>query len=146
MAVDFSSLLKKPTGTAKRPPTLPAGLYPGIVTKYEFAELFGAQKTPGVRFMLTPREWPEAISLEERDGIDLSKRQLRKEYSILEADIWQLQAFLASLGLNDGTSTDEENIPKAVGKSVLIDVIQRVNPKSPDGELLNNVGKVVGAE
>ncbi len=144
MAMDFSSLLKSPTGTAKRPPVLPAGLYPGIISKYEFAELFGAKKTPGVRFILNPMDWPESVSSDERDGIELNRRTLRKEFSIEPGEIWALQAFLASLGLSDGVSTDEENIPKAIGKHVMMDVLVRINQQN--SEPLNNVGKVIGQD
>lgn len=144
MAVDFSHLLKSPTGQAKRPPALPIGTYPGIIKGYEFAELFGQQKVPGVRFMLAPLDFPDAVDLGEREGIELNKRQLRKEFSIADADIWQLEAFLSSIGAGGDGSTNEENIPKAVGARVLMDVQQNVNPNT--SEINNRVGKMVGQQ
>lgn len=141
MAVDFSHLLKSPTGAAKRPPALPIATYPGIIKSYEFAELFGQQKVPGVRFIVVPTDWPDSVGASEREGVDLSKRQMRKEYSIADADIWMLEAFLSSAGFGGDGTTNEENIPKAVGQRVLMDVQQNVNQST--SEINNRVGKMI---
>lgn len=142
MALDLSSLLQRPTGTAKRPPAWPFGIYPGIVKSFEFISKVFGKETPGIRFFVAATGWPENISSEEQEGIDLSKRTMRKDFSIAEDDIWILEAFLTSCGLADGHSSDEENIPKTVGCPVLIEVQQYVNQRTL--EVGNQVGRLIG--
>ena len=155
MAVDFSALLKKPSGQAKRPKSLVAGRYPGKIKAFEVGDK-NKNNTPYVRLHLAMTGWPDSVSEEDRmqenaDGqlmpIDLSKRQLRRDIFIRGTDgadmLYRLDEFLKSLGIEMGPAYDEL-LPQMVGKDVLIDVTQYVNQTT--GEMDNQVDKVVAAE
>lgn len=138
--VDFSQLLRKPLSDVKRPPPLPMGDYPAIIKSYEFGES-NRNKTPRLSLRLVLIDWPDTIPLEDRDGIDISKRQLSKDYYLTEDALWRLADFMRSCGL---TGTVEENVPSLEGQQVLAEVQYYTNKQT--GEIGNQIGKLVGLE
>jgi hypothetical protein len=155
MAVDFSAMLKKQSGKAKRPKALPRGSYPGKVKTWEVGDK-NKNNTPYVRFHLVPTSWPDSVDESDRmqedsEGalipINLTKRQLRRDVFVQGtdgADLWyRLDELLKTFGVELGAAY-EELLPQINGKDCLIDVTQYVNQQS--GELENQVDKFVGIQ
>lgn len=137
--VDFTSLLKKPAGEAKKPEALGADDYPGIIKSYELGDA-NKNKTPYVRFHLACTGWPGEPQLDASDKpIDLSKRQLRRDFFLTDDALWRLDEFLGSLGIPLEARSYEETLPEAVGQNVIIEVQQYLNQNT------NDIGNQVGA-
>jgi len=139
---DFSTLLRKPAGEAKKPPALPpAADYQGIIKGYELGDQ-NKNKTPYVRFQVGLVGWPDSISAEDRqqDGkaIDLSKRPMRRDFYLTDDALWRLDEFLRALGIDLTGRSYEETLPEATGKSVVVEVQQYINQQS--GEIGNQIG------
>ncbi len=79
------------------------------------------------------------------DGIDLSRRELRKDHrSILPQTMYRFGDFLdAVLGKQPGKSADER-LPDIKGASVLAQVTQRPAYNDPE-TIYNDVGTIVAA-
>lgn len=139
---DFSALLKKPAGEAKKPPVLPIGDYGGVVKSQEVGDN-NRNKTPYVRFGLVPTEWPEDVAEADRpEGVDLNKRQLRKDFFLTDDSLWRLDEFIRSCGIEPNGRPYEEILPEIIGQPVTIQMNHYTNQQT--GELGNNVGDVVG--
>ena len=142
MAVDFKSLLSKPSDDITKPKPLPAGTYNGMVSKYEFGES-KEKKTPYVRFFLTVHSAGEDIDPADIEGIDLTKKQLRRDFYLTDDALYRLKEFAVSIGVEATGRSLGEMIPDCVNAQVLIAVTQR---NSQDGsEIYNDVGDVKGA-
>lgn len=152
---DFSALLKKPVGSARRPPNLPGGSsYEGIIKSHEFGEIKNDNRTPYVRFHLSVMSWDPNVVEEwsetdpssgesfpvKKSDIDLSKRSLRKDFFLTPDAEWRLHKFLLSLG-GAGMSA-EEFIPQTTGRAVVIDISQRLVER--DNSIMNDVRDVIG--
>lgn len=143
--VDFSQLLKRPAGTHKRPPALPAGNYPAIISNYETGDR-NKNRTPYVQFNVKLTDWPDTVPEDERtapgeDGavapIDLSKRSYRKQFYLTDDAIWRLDDFLVSMGMpNDGSVTYQDFLPPLPGTPVLAEIIQNM---TDGGDIVNNL-------
>jgi len=142
---DFSSLLRKPAGEAKKPQALPPGDYTGVIKSFELGDQ-NKNKTPYVRFHLGLNGWPESIPDEDKlsDGkaIDLNKRQLRRDYFFTEDALWRLDELLHSIGIDAKGRTYEECLPDALNAQVLVEVQQYMNQQN--NEIGNQVGKLIG--
>ena len=139
MAVSFSSLLKKPIAEAKKPPPLPAGTYQGIVAKYETGDN-NKNKTPYVRIFVNLTEWPEDVHEQDKEGIELSKKQQRTDFYLTEDSIYRLAEFIHSCGVK--AQDFEEALPQIIGSTVLIEITQTMNQET--SEIYNQVKKMVG--
>lgn len=151
MAPNFSHLLKRPAGQAKKPEALPVGDYPGIIKGFEIGDQ-NKNKTVYARFQLGLTAWPDSVDETERsktgadgktEAIDLSKRQLRRDFFLTDDALWRLDEFLRSCGIEPEGRTYEECLPEAVGQQVTVEVQQYLNEKN--NEIGNQVGKVTGA-
>lgn len=141
--VDFSALLRKPAGEAKKPPALPAGDYPnGVLKGYEIGDN-NKNKTPYVRFTVGLSEFPESVDQSDVEGIDLSKRQFRKDYFLTDDALWRLDDLIRSLGIDPQGRAYEEVLPECVGQPVTVEVQQYMNQQTND--IGNQVGKMLGA-
>lgn len=139
---DFSALLKKPAGEAKRPPPLPIGDYQGVIKSHEVGDN-NRNHTPYVRFGIVLTEWPENLAESDRpDGVDLNKRQLRKDYFLTEESLWRLDEFIRSCGIDPNGRAYEEVLPELIGQPVYVQVQHYMNQQT--GEIGNNTGDVVG--
>jgi hypothetical protein len=144
MAVDFKTLLSKPAGEAKKPPTLPAETYPGVIKSYELGDN-NKNKTPYVRFHTQLVGWPDSVDDQElRKAVDLTKRQLRKDYYLTDEALWRLDEFLRSMGLEPSGRTYEEVLPEAVNKPVNVEVQQYMNQQT--NEVGNQIGNLTARE
>lgn len=139
---DFSSLLSKPAGEAKKPPVLDAADYPGVVKGYELGES-SQKKTPYVRFNLGLTDWPEGAEPQTRDDgtpIDLSAKSLRRDYFLTDDALWRLDALLKDLGIEANGRTYMDILPETVGASVLVEVRQGMSQTTND--LFNEVANI----
>lgn len=136
---NFSELLKKPAGEAKKPPALPAADYPGIIKSFELGDN-NKNKTPYVRFHLGLLGAAETVDAAEFEGIDLSKRQLRRDFYLTEDSLWRLDEFLRAVGVESAGRNYEEVLPEVVGKNVVVEVQQYLNQQT--NEIGNQVGKL----
>lgn len=140
---DFSQLMRQPAGAAKKPVALPMGDYPAVIKSFENGDQ-NANKTPYLRFHIGLTNFPDSITEEERADIDLSKKQLRRDFYLTPEAFWRLDEFFRSVGVQfDGVKTYEELAPEVVGASVIAEVQQYVNQKT--SEIGNQVGKLIGA-
>jgi hypothetical protein len=145
--VDFTSLLKKPAGEASKPKALEAGDYPGIIKSFEVGDN-NKNKTPYVRFLVGITDWAETVSEEDKtntDGspVDLSKRQLRRDYYLTDDALWRLDDFIKSCGVEAHGRAYDEVLPELIGAQVMVQVQQYVNQQSM--EVGNQVGSLTGA-
>lgn len=139
---DFSALLRKPAGEAKKPPVLPIGDYGGVVRSQEVGDN-NRNKTPYVRFGLVLTDWPQDLQIEDRPpDVDLNKRQLRKDYFLTDDSLWRLDDFIRSCGIEPNGRPYEEILPELIGQPVTIQINHYTNQQT--GELGNNAGTVVG--
>jgi len=136
--VDFSSLLKKPAGEAKRPPALPADNYHGVIKSYELGDQ-NKNKTPYVRFHLGLLGWGPNVQEEDKADIDLPKRQLRRDFFITDDALWRLDKLISDCGVDMSGKTYEEVLPNMIGAQVTIEVQQYLNQQN------NEIGNQVGA-
>lgn len=136
----FRELLSQPTDSVERPRALAAGHYLGEIKSHEFG-LSRQKQTPYVRFILVPSEETTDIAEGANAGVDLSKRELRKDYYITPNAIYRLSDMLdAVLGKTTGRSFDER-IPETRGARIMFAVTQRENE---DGtETFNDIGNIV---
>src|ERR1700733_5628986 len=108
---DFSKLAKRTAGVAVRPKALPVSAgddYPGIVKRFELLDAPPERNyTQIVRVHLGLTDWPDAgVEEDEREEeyeegktrpIDLSKRQLRKDF--YDNSLYILDEFIRSCGI-----------------------------------------------
>ena len=156
---DFSQLLRKPAGQATRPPALPADDFPGIIRQYELGDN-NANKTPYVRLALGLLDWganvPDEWTSVGPDGtaktitksdVDLSKRQMRRDFYLTDDAMWRLDELIRSCGIDlgspDAPRDYEEVLPELIGQHVLVEVQQYLNQRT--NEIGNQVGRVVGS-
>lgn len=152
--VDFTQFASKPAGEAKRPPVLPADDYLGIVKSFELGDE-NANHTPYVRFAIglldwgpnVPDEWPIAapdgtVQDISKSDIDLSKRQMRRDYYITDEALWRLDEFIRSCGVEPSGRSYGEIIPELIGKQVTVKIEQYLNKRT--NEIGNQVGQLIG--
>jgi hypothetical protein len=140
---DFRSLLQQPMDDVKRPPTWPAGTYHGIVKSHEF-RVSRLKKTPSVQYHLGVLSAGEDIDPDSLEGIDLSKRDLTKDYYLTEDALFRVKEFLESCGVSTTGRALGECIPEVLNARVLITVTQSA---TEDGKSTRNeIGDVVGEE
>lgn len=151
---DFSHLLKRPAGEAKRPPPLPAGDYYGVIRSWEIGDR-NQNRTPYVRLQINLQDWPDSSPDEwsfidsehkfitaTKSDVDLSKRQLRRDFFLTDDALWRLDEFIRSCGIDPQGRDYEEILPELVGQPVVVEVQQYLNQST--NETSNQIGKLVG--
>lgn len=142
---DFSSLLSKPAGEAKKPPVLDAGDYPGVIKGYEPGES-QQKKTPYVQFNIGLTGWPDGADPQLReDGtpIDLSTKSLNRKMYLTPDALWRLDEMLKSLGVDMAGRSYEDILPETIGMSIVAEILQRMNQQTND--LFNEVNGIKAA-
>jgi hypothetical protein len=136
MAVDFKMLLARNPSDAKRPPTLPAGTYYGVITAFKFQESKWDNQDTGdkdaqVRYTIKNLEPGEDIQATPQllEGIDLAKRQTQADLPLSGGNEYVTKMFLESLGIT--AASWGEACPEAQGKAVMFDGVQRMNKNDP---------------
>lgn len=147
---DFSSLLQAPAGQAPRPVTLTPGNYAGVIKSFELKEAPpGKDYTKIVRIHIGVTGWPDNVADEDKqqkqvDGsfrpIDLSKRQLRRDY--YDNGLYRLDDLIRSCGIESNGRTYEEILPELKGAAVVAEVQQYMNQST--NELGNQIGNLTG--
>jgi len=140
-ATDFRALLSKPTETIERPKALPVGTYLGTISKYEYGKS-AQKKTPYVRYFISLTGAGEDVDPDAMEGVDLSKKQMRKDYYLTDDAQYRVKELWESCGI-DGTGRSlGEILPDLVGMPVMLEVTKR---NSEDGkDEFNDVGTVRG--
>lgn len=140
--VDFSKLLSKPMDEIKKPPAVPVGTYTGVITAREFGESAN-KKTPQVTFQIKLTGATDDVDVAELEGVDFSKKTLRKIYYLTDDATYRLKDLAESCGIPTSGRSLAEPIEDLINMPVLVGVTQRA---SQDGtELYNDVGTLVGA-
>ena len=143
---EFRELLSLTSETVERPRALAAGHYIGVIRNHEFG--VSRKQTPLVRYFLTPLEEGSDVQPGENDGIDLSKRELRKDFYITHSAMYRLMDMLdAVLGQQRGRPADAR-IPDTRGVRVMFQVTQRAVQDDAGNvtEVFNDVGTIVAAD
>lgn len=138
--VDFHSLLAIPMDSIQRPKPWPSGTYFGIVTKNSF-DKSAAKQTPYVRFEVRVHSAGEDVDRALLEGVDLGKREMRKDYYLTPDALFRLKAFLESVGVTTSGRSLGEAIPDALNARVMLQVTQRT---MENGDIINDVGDVRG--
>lgn len=126
---DFSQLLRKPIAEAKRPPCLPIGDYPAKISRYELGES-RQNKTPYVRLHVALTGAPDGMDPSDLDGIDLSKRQMRRDFYLTEDAYFRLAELIKSCNIE--AEDFETAVPHLVGCDVLAEVQQYINQQTSE--------------
>lgn len=142
MTVDLSKLLSRPVDDAKRPVPLPAGIYHGNIAKFSF-DVSKEKKTPFCRFMVNTTSADKSIDPSLLADIDLSKKQLRKDFYLTPDSEYRLADFLHSCGISTAGQSWGASIPNCVNAQVIITVIQKQNQNDPS-EFFNEIGDIKG--
>lgn len=142
MSQSFRELLSQSSDQIERPRALADGHYIGKITGHEFGQSRQRQ-TAYVRFVLVPEEATGDVEVGANEGIDLSRKELRKDFYITPSAIYRLSDMLdAVLGEQIGVPLDQR-IPETRGASVMFQVGHR---NSDDGkEVYNEIGTIVKA-
>ncbi len=147
---DFSAIAAKAAGQAKKPPRLPAAPdMVGVIKSFAWGDQ-NKNKTPYVRLSVgftgwgnsVPESWDEfdnetqtSVSV-QRSDIDLSKRQMSRDFYMTEDSQWRMDAFLKEMGVDCGTPENPrsyaETLPELIGQPVLVEVEHRLNTQTND--------------
>ena len=152
MATDPTSLLRPSAKSTLPPPVIPADLYPGVIKSYEIAQ--SSNGNPLLRLPVGLLDWPDSISEGDRfqkteDGdalpIDLSRKQLWKDFFLTPAAYFRLENFLTAMGFDIETDTDgnkdyETPVSQLIGKKVNVEVQRILNRQN---EFINVVGELL---
>src|SRR5215469_1962283 len=110
LMADPVSALRPSARDTLPPPVIPADIYPGVIKSYEITT--STNNNPILRLPVGLLDWPDTIDLDNRfqigpEGeqipIDLSKKQLRKDFFLTPAAYFRLENVLLAVGFEDGT-------------------------------------------
>ena len=141
---NFRELLSKPTNEVDRPRALAAGHYIGELTTHEFG-VSRQKQTPFVRFNVKLIEEASDVENGANKGIDLSRRELRRDFFITPQALYRLSDFLdAVLGKQVGRPFDQR-IPETRGVRVMVQVTRRevTDDEGTVLETYNDVGTII---
>lgn len=139
---DFTKLLGKSAGSAKKPVALDPGEYPAIIKSHEMGES-RQKKTPFVQYNIGYTGWPEGTDPQvdnEGEEIDLSKKTHNIKFYLTDDAMFRLDDFLRGLEVDLEGKTYLEAIPEAEGLAVVADVGQFLNQDT--NETGNQINKV----
>jgi hypothetical protein len=128
----------------KRPPSLPAGLYYGSVTAYEWTESRfenreTKEKDAVCRYALRISHAGPDVEAGRLEGIDLAKRRLSRDMPVSGGNEWVTKTFLEGLGIATAGRTFAECCPEAVNAQVMFEITERPNEKDPEAPAYNDV-------
>ena len=144
----FRDLLSIKTDAVDRPRALAAGHYIGVIKGHEFATS-RRKNTPFIRFAITPTE--ETVDVDEgaNEGMEISRREVHKDYYITPIALYRLSDMLdAVLGKQSGRSFDQR-IPETRGMRVMFEITRREVVDETTGEITdvyNDVNTIIAAE
>jgi hypothetical protein len=126
----------------EKPKPLPAGTYFGTIAKHELGES-KEKKTPFVRLFCTVLSAGDEIDPSDLEGVELAKKQLRKDFYLTEDSLYRFKDFAESVGVSTAGRSLGEIIPDVNNASVMLDVIQKTS-QSGD-EIFNEIASIKGA-
>lgn len=150
---DISSLLRPPAVTTMAPPVIPPDIYPGLIKTYELAT--SQNGNPMLRLQVALMDWPPSINKKDRvqlgpQGeevpIDLSKKQMRKDFFLTANAYYRLEQFLEGMGFDiqiDGAGNKDYETPvsQLIGAPVNVEV-QRIMSNRTQ-EFINVCGELL---
>lgn len=150
---DMSSLLRPSAILTMPPPVIPPDFYPGIIKTYELAT--SQNGNPMLRFQIGLTGWPDSVAKKDRIqlgpnneevAIDLSKKQMRKDFFLTPNAYFRLENFLTAMGfeiLTDdvGNKDYETPVSQLVGEKVLVEVQRILSQRT--NEFMNVCGELV---
>lgn len=153
MATDPVSALRPSARDTLPPPTIPADVYPGVIKSYEITT--STNNNPILRLPVGLLDWPDSVDAGQRvqhgpEGeaipIDLSRKQLRKDFFLTPAAYFRLENFLVAMGFeiqvdSAGNKDYETPVSQLIGKKVGVEV-QRILARNTS-EFINVVGELV---
>jgi|SRR5215472_5288550 len=153
MATDPVSALRPSARDTLPPPVIPADIYPGVIKSYEITT--STNQNPILRLPVGLLDWPDTINADNRfqigpEGeqipIDLSKKQLRKDFFLTPAAYFRLENFLVAMGFeiqtdSNGNKDYETPVSQLIGQKVGVEV-QRILARN-SSEFINVVGELV---
>lgn len=153
MATDPVSALRPSARDTLPPPVIPADIYPGVIKSYEIT--VSTNQNPILRLPVGLLDWPDTINVDHRfqigpEGeqipIDLSKKQLRKDFFLTPAAYFRLENFLVAMGFEiqtdaSGNKDYETPVSQLIGQKVGVEV-QRILARN-SSEFINVVGELV---
>jgi hypothetical protein len=141
----FCELLKGTADTVERPRPLADGHYIATLRNHEFGTS-SRKQTPFVRFIFVPEEESGDVPAGANDGIDLAKKELRKDLYVTPDALYRLSDLLdAVLGKAPGRPFDER-LPETRGVRVMIQVTHRDQIDESTGAIVNtfnDIGTVI---
>ena len=144
--INLREYLSQPTDQTERPKALPAGQYVGTITNFSFDKVRNEAGTNVLYFFIRPeRAFTEELQRElDAEKIDLSRRELRKEFYLTENAKYRLaDALDAVLGKEPGR-TYNQRIPDMRNARVLVGVTPRLDREGNDTGF-NSVTTMVAA-
>jgi hypothetical protein len=153
MATDPSSLLRPSAKATLPPPVIPPELYPGVIKSYELGQ--SSNGNPLLRLPVGLLDWPDAVGPADRvqdDGaggsipIDLSRKQMRKDFFLTNAAYFRLENFLTAMGFDietdaEGNKDYETPVSQLIGRKVYVEVQKILNRQQT--EFMNVVGELL---
>lgn len=139
---DFSQILSKPVDNIAKPKAIPAGTYHGMAIAHELLES-QKNKTPFVRYTVKLTAAGEGVDASALDGIDISKKQLRKDFFLTEDSQYRLVEAIESCGVQKTGMSLGALIPQLCNRPLLVDVTCRLSEDGKD--TYNDVKDVRGA-
>jgi hypothetical protein len=150
---DISSLLRPSAKNTLPPPVIPADIYPGVIKSYEINQ--STNGNPLLRLPVGLLDWPATVPEEDRfqkgpDGelipIDLSRKQLRKDFFLTPAAYFRFENFLVSMGFEiqidaAGNKDYETPVSQLIGQKVGVEVQRILSQRT--NEFMNVVGELV---
>ena len=150
---DPTSLLRPSATQTLPPPVIPPDVYPGVIKSYEISA--SANGNPLLRLPVGLLDWPDTISQEdrfqkgpegERIPIDLSRKQLRKDFFLTDAAYYRLEAFLVAMGFEiqtdaAGNKDYETPVSQLIGAKVGVEVQRILSNRT--SEFMNVVGELI---
>ena len=150
---DPTSLLRPSAASTLPPPVIPADIYPGVIKSYEIGA--SANGNPLLRLPVGLLDWPQSVEERDRfqqgpDGeaipIDLSRKQLRKDFFLTPAAYFRLENFLVAMGFEiqtdaAGNKDYETPVSQLIGQKVGVEVQRILSNRTQ--EFMNVVGELV---
>jgi hypothetical protein len=125
MSSTFRQLLQVSSETVERPRAVAEGHYIGTIKDYIFG-VTTQKKTPYCRILLTPEEETEDVESGANSGIDLSKKEIRRDYYITPAALYML-ADMCDAVLGKSDIVIDERLPDLKGQRVMFGIKHRKN-------------------
>lgn len=125
-SVDFRELLSKPAEDIKAPVPLPQGTYRGLIKGHALDES-REKKTPFIRLTITNLDPQADVDQDDLAGVDLSKKEVRKDFYLTEDSLYRFKEFIESCSIPVAGRTLGEMISELVNQEVMVELIHKMD-------------------